>query len=105
MGAGDEEEHALLLWHYFTWLNVNGQFNGAGSGSELSRRGENQDGVEDPSEAESSADGAEGINRGDYEFYLVLGRAIPEGETKYVMQYHRSTGSTVFLECLYWRSI
>ena len=75
IGAGDEEEHAVLLYNYFKYLLGNGGPTTATSGANSDNNNVHTRGSTYPSEE---------IIRNENVF-LVLGKAIPEGETVYLL--------------------
>ena len=122
--AGDWEEHAILLWHYLTWLQLHTssfgprptpaqvaasqEARGAGRGGLLSRlrsggggsSGSGGGGGSGGGSSGGGSDEAAGLTGGGsggsgsggfdapvlrYSFYLVLGRGLVEGDTRYVL--------------------
>jgi coiled-coil and C2 domain-containing protein 2A len=75
IGAGDEEEHATLVYNYLYYLSVASGENKAALAEKDHHKGRKQQQSDYPSE--------EAV-RGECVF-LVLGRAIPEGDTVYIL--------------------
>ena len=74
MGAGDWEEHAVLLCNYLLWLEANSAASG------LSHRLPSLGAATSPRQGPQSESA--------WRSYIVLGRAIPEGNSVWVLRLH-----------------
>jgi len=78
VGAGDEEEHATMLYNYLYYLSLTGEASSSGG------TGVRRSGRRPKAELNSGTYPSEDIIRGE-SLFLVLGKGMPEGETVYVM--------------------
>eukprot|EP01041_Mallomonas_annulata_P001440 gene1440-2773_t len=89
--AGDEEEHAITLYNFLYYLNKNKSEStnqrrkdtidatAAGTSNHRNRRGKDQTNDDAPAPSHALEDS------NSCDLYLVLGRALPEGETVYIL--------------------
>jgi len=77
IGAGDEEEHGVMLYNYLLYLNLTGGGGATGTRAAVGgvRGGSGGGGGAYPSDEDIKAES----------LFLVIGRAVPEGDSIYVM--------------------
>jgi coiled-coil and C2 domain-containing protein 2A len=81
IGAGDEEEHGTMLYNYLLYLSLNGQFKN--NSNAMVRRGNNNSRSLDRRQRNGAYPDDDSIR--EENLFLVMGKAIPEGDTTYVM--------------------
>ena len=81
IGAGDEEEHGTMLYNYLLYLSLNGQFKN--NSNTMVRRGNNNGRSLDRRERNGAYPDDDSIR--EENLFLIMGKAIPEGDTTYVM--------------------
>jgi hypothetical protein len=82
MGAGDWEEHAVMLCNHLLWLEQHS----AGVSSHA-----------DDVPGGSRRGAVNLVHESQWSSYLVLGRAVPEGPTVWVLRLHRTQEHAILI--------